>query len=109
MDYQELGVLLEDACHQLGIVASHQLTSSGAGSTYNRYREALQSQSTLRDRITRTKTQISGFEQTLALTIVSLPSDNHSNPEITERKKRVEEMVWLILKSLDVTWHHRQQ
>ena len=94
-------MLLEDACHELDVVASLQLTSSGAGSTYNRYREALQRQSTLRDRITRTKTQISGFEQILTLTVVSLPPGavqtttliQQITNEISERKKRVQEMV----------------
>ena len=85
-----LFVLLEDACHELDVVASLQVTSSGAGSTY---REALQGQSTLRDSITRTKTEISGFEQILTLTVVSLHPDNHST-SMRSLKERREWQKW---------------
>ena len=94
-------MLLEDACHELDVLATQQQTMATAGSSFVRYTEALQTQSTLRDRITTVKSQISCLEQLFTLILVTFPpSTGQTNPvlqqiasEIGTKKKEAEEMV----------------
>ena len=95
-----LFTLLEDACHELDVLASLQQTSADAGSSFSRYREALQRQSNIRDSIATIKIQISCLEQILTLTLVTIPPGAVQNTlltqaasEITANKKKIEELV----------------
>ena len=77
-----------------------QLQSCDAGSTYTKFKAALQRQAALRDDINRTTAQVTGLEQLLTLAVVTLspsPATDAHMQQVTEvitiRKKKVEEMV----------------
>ena len=95
-----LFTLLEDACHELDVLAPLQQTTGNAGSSFIKYTEALQTQSTLRDGITTIKTHIDSLEQLLTLMAITLPPGTVQTivleqiaSEVTAKKKEVEEMV----------------
>ena len=96
-----LFTLLEDACHELDVLATQQHTPGSAGPSYARYTDALLQQSTLQDSIETVKAQIKCLEQVFTLTLVTLPpAAPQTNTllqqiatEISTKKKEIEEMV----------------
>ena len=78
-----------------------ELQGSRGGTTFVTFTATLQRQSVLRDSIERVKTQISGLEQLLTLTVVTLPPNTPQTNafvqqlvnEITSRKKSKNDMV----------------
>ena len=96
----QLFTLLKVSCHELDVLASLQQTSAGAGSSFTRYREALQRQSNIRDSIPTVKSRISCLKQILTLVLMTVSPGAAQNTlltqtasEITVHKKTMEELV----------------
>ena len=75
-----------------------QLQSCDAGSTYTKFKAALQRQAALRDDINRTNAQETGLEQLLTVAVVTLSQPSYRCPHAAGDRdnyteKKVEEMV----------------
>ena len=89
--------MLEEACHELDLVANVQ--GSRAGVSYERYITALREQGSLRDEEERVGMQVEGMEQLITTLAIALPNADSHPPyiqlcrELGERKERIKRVV----------------